>query len=212
MNVGTLLLATVLGSGSLISQASAAPITLGTPFLILSDRGPNDIGISPGVFISVGDVTVIPNGSGGTTGSAQTTNLSTGATFTESLPFIGSTAAPDQFELSIPENPNLFGPWTLNFTNGTDTASGTTGSISGPGVVPPFASNVTVSGSSANPTFTWTYPPGSVGGVQVNIYDKSLMTAAGGARLGLCCKFPWHDQLVYRAECPCRWSNLATES
>ena len=83
MNIAKILVvATVLGSGILISPASAAPITLGTPFLILNAIAANDIGRTPGVFISVGDNTVIPNGSGGTTGSAQTTNLSTGATFT----------------------------------------------------------------------------------------------------------------------------------
>ena len=77
-SVKILVIATVLGSPSMISPASAAPITLGPPFLILSAIAANDIGRTPGVLIEVGANTVIPNGSGGTTGSAETTNLSSG--------------------------------------------------------------------------------------------------------------------------------------
>jgi hypothetical protein len=195
-NFTTLLLATALASGSLISPASATPITLGAPFLILDDSASNDIGRGTGEFIEVGDNTVLPNGSGGTTGSAQTTNLSTGATFTVPLPFVGSTAIPNQFGRGIAYNPNLLGPWTLNFSNGSsaspsgvNTASVTTGSLAGV-TIPPFASNVTVSGSSSNPTFTWTYPTGSVNGVIVNIFDKSLTAAGGGVDAVYAASFP----------------------
>ncbi len=175
MNI--LVAASALGSGSLISPACAAPITLGAPYLYLSARAANDIGETPGTFIYVGDITVIPNGTSGTTGSAQTANLSSGATFTRSLPFQGSPAAPNQFGTAIPYDVNLFGPWTVNFTNGSNTASATTGSIPGLSVIPPFASNVTVSGSGANPTFSWTYPAGTVNGVSVVIFDQSSKTA-----------------------------------
>ncbi len=45
-----LLIVAALGSGSLIGPASAAPITLGAPFLIVDDRAANDAGFTPGEF------------------------------------------------------------------------------------------------------------------------------------------------------------------
>ena len=181
-----LLLATTLGSMGPAGMASATPLTVGAPYLLLRDVAENDIGIATGERIEFGDTSVVPNGNNGTTASAQTTNLSTGAPITEALPFVGSTAVPNQFDRSIAYNANLLGPRTLTFTNAVgsagapDTATVTTGSLVGV-TPPPFASNVTISGSSANPAFAWTYPTGSVNGVIINIFDKSLMNAAGGA-------------------------------
>jgi hypothetical protein len=124
----------------------------------------------------------VPNGSNGTTATASTTNLTTGKVFTEPLTFIGSTAIPNQFDSATPYNSNLTGPWTLTFTNGPNTTTVTTPSLAG--VTPaPFASNVTVSGSSRNPTFAWTYPANSVNGVFFDIYDNSLKNASGGSDL-----------------------------
>jgi len=181
-----LLLATTLGSMGPAGMASATPLTVGAPYLVLRDVAENDIGITTGERIEFGDTSVVPNGNNGTTASAQTTNLSTGAPVTEALPFVGSTAIPNQFDRSIAYNANLLGPRTLTFTNAVgsagapDTATVTTGSLVGV-TPPPFASNVTISGSSANPAFAWTYPTGTVNGVIINIFDKSLMNAAGGA-------------------------------
>ena len=173
MNIAKILVvATALGSGSLIARHPPLRSPSAPPFLFKCPCRER-YWRTPGVFMYVGDITVIPNGNAGTTGSAQTTNLSTGATFVASLPFVGTPAVPNQFNLAIPYNVDLFGPWTLNFTNGPDTASAATGSIPGLSVIPPFASNVTVSGSSANPTFSWTFPAGSVNGVNVNIFDQT---------------------------------------
>ena len=191
-NLNPLLLATALGSGALVSQASAAPFTsVGPPWLELTIANANDIGVPADERISYGDTQVVPNGnpgpSGGTTGSAQTTNLVTGAIRTFPLPWTGSTSVPNSFGDTISYNShlNLIGRWTLTFTNAVgaagapNTVSVTTGSLVGV-TVPPFAQNVTVSGSSANPTFTWTYKSGSgVDGVQINIYDDTMANLAG---------------------------------
>ena len=105
-----------------------------------------------GERIAYGDDDVVPNGSGGTTATAQITDLSTGATVPEPLAFNGSTALPNHFGATIPYNPDLIGRWTLTFTNsagGSDnTVSVKTGSLVGV-TPPPFASNVTVSGSKS---------------------------------------------------------------
>lgn len=177
---------TVLGSGSLICPASAAPITLGGGALILNNSSSGNPFGPSGISILVGDNLVVPNGYMGTTGSAQTTELPPGmGTFTIPLQFYGNTVQPNSFCCSgVPYNPNLLGPWTLTFTNSAggsiNTASEMTGSDVGV-TVPRFASNVTVSGSGATPTFTWTYnPPGALPNyVNVAISDPTMSNAAG---------------------------------
>ncbi|MCB1781772.1 MAG: PEP-CTERM sorting domain-containing protein, partial [Candidatus Competibacteraceae bacterium] len=58
------------------------------------------------------------------------------------------------------------------FTNGGDTSQTTLG-FNGATAPPAFVTSITLSGSSANPTFTWTPPPSTVvDGYRINIYDK----------------------------------------
>jgi PEP-CTERM motif len=189
MNIRTFTVAAALGSGSVIGPAFAAPITVGPPWLELTLANENDIGFATDERISYGDTQVVPNGSrqGGTTGSAQTTDLVTGAVRTFPLPWAGTTSVNNSFgdTISYSAHPNLIGPWTLTFTNAVgpapspNTVSVTTLPLVGV-TVPPFAQNVTVSGLSANPTFSWSYKSGSgVDGVQVNIYDDTMANLAG---------------------------------
>jgi len=170
-NFKTLMLVAALGATP-VGLASAAPITLSGGALTIIDSSSGDPFGPPGMGIVVGDNSVVP--SGGTTGSA--TNQSTG--FTIPLTFFGNTLQPNSFCCSgVPYNPDLLGPWTLTFTNSaggsTNTASEVTGSDVGV-TVPPFPLNVTASGSGATPTYTWTYPTGSVSYVNVAIYDPTM--------------------------------------
>lgn len=180
----TLLLASLLAAGAPLGLASAAPITsLGGGALILNDSSSGNPFGSSGMSILVGDNSVVPNGHMGTTGSA--TNLSTG--FTTPLLFTANTVQPNSFCCTgVPYNSALFGPWTLTFTNSaggsTNTATETTGSDVGV-TLPPFASNVTVSGSGATPTFAWTYPTSSVNYVNVAIFDPTRTNANGAPDL-----------------------------
>ncbi len=174
-----LVLTALLGAGNVISLASASPITLvDGPYLFLGDKGENDINQGIGEFIAIGDDAVLPTA--GTTVSAQTTNLATGASVTVPIPFVGSTVLPDQFGTDIGYHADRLGAWTLTFNNGADTTSATTpGTLIG--VSPaPFASNVTISGSSTNPTFSWTFPSNSVNNVSIGIFDDSMKNAGGG--------------------------------
>ena len=149
-----LLLASLIAAGAPLGLAPAGPITLSGGELILVNNGPgNPFGPSNVQQILVGDNSVVPNGYGGTTGSAQTTNLSSGATFTQPLLFTANTVQPNSFCCTgVAYNPNLLGPWTLTFANSAggsaNTASETTGSLIGV-TAPPLAKNVTVSGSGA---------------------------------------------------------------
>src|SRR6266478_5554037 len=107
------------------TPVAAVPITVSGAFDILDVRSVNSVGSATGTRIFFGANTVIPNGAAGTTASAQTVNLTTGQPVTQSLPFVGSTAIPNQFGRTIPDDPNLRGPWTLTFVNGTNTQTAT---------------------------------------------------------------------------------------
>jgi hypothetical protein len=211
-NFKTLMLVAALGAGTPVGLASAAPITLSGGVLILNNSSSGNPFGPSGISILVGDNSVVPNGNMGTTGSAQTTNLSTGATFAKPLLFTGNTVQPNSFCCSgVAYDPNLLGPWTLTFANSAGGSTNTKSEMSGSDVgvkVPIFASNVTVSGSGATPTFTWTYnPPGTLPNyVNVAIFDPTRKNANGVPDLvggGSLC---WHHRLVYRAKCPRRWS------
>ena len=177
MNAKPLLTTSFVALGALISPAFASPITLGPASLILSEVAANDVGKTTGERITIIEDGVQPNSAGGTTGVASTVNSSTGASVTGTLTNNPSnTVFPNQFGHSVAYDPGLVQPWMLTFTNGANTATATTPSLVG--VTPiPFASSVTISGSAANPTFSWVYPAtgpsGSAGvnGTIINIYE-----------------------------------------
>jgi hypothetical protein len=176
-NSKPLLIVAALGSGSLIGPASAAPITLGPASLILSEVAENDVGKATGERIQIIEDGVQPNSAGGTTGVASTVDTTTGATVTGTLSNNPSnTVFPNQFSHSVAYDPALVQPWTLTFTNGANTATVTTPSLAGVNPIP-YASSVTISGSSANPTFSWVYPGAAssigsvVDGTIINIYE-----------------------------------------
>jgi hypothetical protein len=170
-------IAVALAGSAFSGCAIAAPITITAPYLRINNVGVNSLGFTTGEFINAGANSVVPNGDGGTTGIASTTNTATSALFSRSLFFQPSPLLPNQFARNVSAfNPQLLGPWTLTFTNGSDSASATLGFPSGAELVP-FVNSITLSGTSLNPTFTWTPPPSTtVNGYRVNIYDKSLIT------------------------------------
>jgi hypothetical protein len=180
--IGNVQLGPTIGDGAggteIVVQGTQPFIS--TPQLILNTRSVNDIGRGTGEFVVLGFVNAQPNGDQGTTVSAASiTNPSTGQPY-RVIPLVFNPSPSDAilFTRSIaydPTNPadNYFvQPWTLTFTNGTATETATTPSLVG--VTPaPFASNVTFSGLSTNPTFTWNYPSGSINGVGFNIIDDT---------------------------------------
>jgi hypothetical protein len=187
------------GLAGTASPANAAAISIGDPFLQYYNVGPNDLDFSSGEFIRYGATTVTPNGvTGGTTGTATTANLATGGAIVRNLVGQSSPATPDFFTGSLAicttactatggNNPiNLQGPWTLNFANpatSPTTASATLSLAAGAGEIP-FLSSVTLSGTTAAPTFSWQPPPGlAVDGYRINIYQNSLETFNAGGQV-----------------------------
>jgi hypothetical protein len=184
---GLVALSIFSATASCVGTAQADTITISDAFLELYNISPNTLGFTPGDRIRVGSDSVVPNAgstpTSPTTGVATTINTVTGKTVTKDLTFRGSDASPDFYSNSFPDNPALYGPWTLNYTNTTNTlntASATAHALPA-GIVPaPFVQSITISGSGGNPTFSWTPPAGvTVNAYKINIYDKNLSNAAG---------------------------------
>jgi Fibronectin type III domain/PEP-CTERM motif len=182
----------VLIGGFGITPASAvvvSPITITDPFVQWYNVGPNNLDFTSGQFIRYGATSVVPNGpSGGTTGVATTLNAANSNTVSLGLVGITSPATPNffsgQFAIcptcgsSFTNPANLTNPFKLTFSNPTTSPTSATTSVSlaGSGEVP-FVQSVTLSGTSANPTFSWTPPPGTtVDGYRINIYQNNLET------------------------------------
>jgi hypothetical protein len=171
-----------------VSSAHATQLSVSGPFLQWYNEGPNDLSFGSGEFIWLGADSVVPNGFNGTSGTASTTNLSTGGQITSTLSPITSVVSPNLFNELFPlctsncsatasNNPaNLLGPWTLTFTNPSTTNShvSDTLSLAGTGEIP-FVSSIAISGTSQYPTFSWSAPPSvSVDGYTINIYQNNL--------------------------------------
>jgi len=154
----------------------AAPVVVNTPFFNLENRGINSMGFSTGQFMRIGANSVVPNGLNGTTGLGTTTDLVSGALVQRVIPFVPGPIIPNFFQRLLADNPNLYGAWDLTFTNGTDSTTVNVPGLPQGTTQAPFVNSITLSGTSANPVFSWTPPPGvSVQGYRVNIYDKSLV-------------------------------------
>jgi hypothetical protein len=121
MTVSRSSIAALAASASLITlviPAKATTISITDPFLQYYDVGPNNLSFSSGDFVRYGATSVTPNGSGGTTGTATTTNVTTGATITRNMVFDGSPALPNFFSGLLGISPttnvnpaNLTNPW-----------------------------------------------------------------------------------------------------
>ena len=162
--------------------AWAAPVSITTPFINLESRKANSMGFSVGNFLRIGAVSVTPNGSAGTTGLGSHV-LPNGNTTTRVINFGPSPIIPNFFSRNFADDPTLRGDWTLKFTNGADSASRNV-SIAADAQYAPFVNNITLSGTSLNPTFTWTPPPGAtVNAYRINIYDKDLIAQGLGGQV-----------------------------
>ena len=167
---GLALLGTLYAPG-----AWAAPVSISNAFMNLERRAVNSLGFGAGEFLRIGANTVTPNGAAGTTGVGTTTHLVTGATVARTINYDPGPSIPNFFSRYMADDRALYGPWTLAFSNGADTTTRVV-SLNTNAQQAPFVDSITLSGTSANPTFAWTPPAGAVvNGYRVNIFDKSLV-------------------------------------
>jgi hypothetical protein len=181
-------------SAGLGSPAKATTLTVSDVYLQYYNVGPNNLDFSSGEFVRYGASSAVPNGSGGTTGSASTTNATTGNPINRNIFWDTSPASPNFFSGLLPictttctptgnNNPaNLTNPWTITFSNPstTPTSVPNTLSLAGPGEIP-FVNSVSLSGTATAPVFSWTPPAGlAVNGYRVNIYQNTLNNLSSG--------------------------------
>lgn len=165
------------------SAVLAAPVAIGTPFMNLENRAINSLGFAPGQYLRIGANSVVPNGLAGTTGLGTTTSLSTGLPVSRVINFTPGPVIPNFFSRYMADSPDLRGPWTLTFSNGADSSSRGV-SLPAGAQQAPFVNSITLSGTSANPTFSWTPPPGvTVNGYRINIFDKSIIAPGNNGQV-----------------------------
>jgi hypothetical protein len=191
-----------IGAVGVSSSARATTLTVGDPYLQYLNATPSIIFGSGGQFIRYGANGVVPNGDAATngigvatTGFATTTNLATGNIITRTVPFNPGPADPNFFQgiFAISSNPssnsnpnNLTGPWTITFQDPATTPTSISNTLSLQGGEIPFVNSVTLSGTSANPTFSWSAPAGvSVNGYRIDIYQNNLVSNVAPLNNGL---------------------------
>jgi hypothetical protein len=156
------------------APAFAASLTLAGPFEYLDNRSSNDAGKAPGQVIQFGENSVSPNGSAGTTATATLGGA------TVPLGGFNQTINSNLFTTSVANTANNRGSWTLNFTNGADTAAAHTPTV-GTALVPlPFVTNVSVSGTGLTPMINWTNTASALDAVAVRIRDNSTTATLNG--------------------------------
>lgn len=180
------------GNGGTELVVSGTQPVLAGAFQFIDDIGVNNIGFGTGDFLRIGDIGVFPNASQGTTLTATSAvNPATGESKTVTIAYQGNPAFPGIYNHNIaidPTNPAdayELQPWTLTYTNGTSTETEVTPSTPSlaDATPPPFAQDVTISGSGTNPTFNWSFPPGAIDEVFINIYDATSFITSGIASL-----------------------------
>ncbi len=175
------LVTAVIASTSLSGLAD--PVTIASPFMNLENDGINSLGFATGEFFRIGATSVTPNGSGGTFGFGTTTNVLTNQAVSRTINFDPGPDIPNFFARYLVANPDLYGPWTLTFVNGSNRSQSVVSLPTGQAQAP-FVNSISLSGTSQTPTFTWSPPPGiAVNGYRINIYDKSLVSKSNNGQV-----------------------------
>lgn len=157
------------------SDVLADPVAISTPFMNLENRAVNSLGFGSGEFLRIGVNSVVPNGAAGTAGIGSTVDPVTGQTITRIINYSPGPIIPNFFSRYLTDSVSFRGPWTLTFSNGPDSSQASVSLPTG-ATQAPFVNTIALSGTSANPTFSWTPPPGAtVNGYRINIYDKTLV-------------------------------------
>jgi hypothetical protein len=164
------------------TPSPADVITANGAFEFLDRRSSNDAGLAAGTFVQFGVNSVVPNGQATppTLGTATRSGLANPLP----LPNLNEGVNSNLFTTAVADSAANRGAWTLNFTNGGNTASATTPSISTSLSPLPFVTGVSVSGTGLNPTINWTNTawgtPSSFDAVAIRIRDNGVTAALNG--------------------------------
>jgi hypothetical protein len=126
-------------------------------------------------LIQFGENSVVPNGQNGTTATAQ---LGSGPAI--SLPNLNEGVNSNLFTRTVLDTAANRGSWTLNFTNGPDSATRMTPSIPTSLSALPFVTSVSVSGTGLTPTLNWTNTASTLDAVAIRIRDNGITASLTG--------------------------------
>lgn len=179
--------------GMAVTAAQAAPVSVSRPFFNLEYRGINSLGYTSGTLVRFGangvspllTNSVPPDYALGTVGwvTKDGVDASTWSRriWPDPLP-INASFASRYFQ----DDPFFRGDFTLHFRN----TIGSTDQVDIPVRLDPNAQhapkieNLTLSGSGAQPTFSWSAPSNAtVNGYRVNIFDRQLALQGQGANV-----------------------------
>jgi hypothetical protein len=161
------------------ASAAAAPIQLvpNTVNMFRDTRGANDVGVGSGEMFQFG-ANIVGSSEGTSVGAVYPP---TGFTVSQ-FPCVQLAINSGFCVRTSPYNTTRLDPWTLRFTNGSDSLTVTGPSLVGSDRFMPFPASVTLSGSGLTPTISWTLPSGyAPDAIDVVIYDKGKILANGTA-------------------------------
>lgn len=172
-NMSKIILGLVSSTIALIAATPslANSISLRGPFEFLDNRSSNDAGVGTGVVVQFGENVVTPNGTA-TPPTTATATSSGGVTV--SLPNLDEGINANLFTRTVADSSSNRGSWTLNFTNGVDTATAATPSLPTTLAALPFVTSVSVSGTGLTPTVNWTNTASSLDAVAIRIRDNGI--------------------------------------
>lgn len=161
-------LAVAASAALLPALAFTAPVSVSNPFHYLDNRGASNTGLSSGLRAIFGAASVVPNGSGGTTGTASNPDYLGGAP--RPLFFQSQVVGGNEFAASLPAVNAPTSAWSLTFTNGADARQVETPTLLGATPMG-FARNVAITGTST-PTLQWEGAQGQdYDAVRLNFYN-----------------------------------------
>jgi hypothetical protein len=168
-------------------QTLATPITVTNTYQLLDNVTPNANGITSGLRQQFGSTCVVLTGNPCTpqnpVNAQGTSGTATQGATTFALNYVASDLASNHWSrapaaASVPD-----GAWTLNFSNGANTATAQTPTLTGAAPIG-FVNAASLAASGSTMTFNWSLPSvtggASIDAVSVNIRDMSDFRGTNG--------------------------------
>lgn len=177
-----------------VPSAQAAAVSVSTPFFNLEFRGPNSLGWATGEFVRFGAGSVTPTVSNavphdlsqGTVGWVTKDGVDPNA-WVQRIWWDGFPVAPNFAQRFFGDSSFFRGNFTLHFRNdmgGSSHQVDVPVTLNANATHAPKIENLTLSGTGALPTFSWSPPPGTlVNGYRVNVYDRNLALQGVGSNI-----------------------------
>lgn len=172
-------------------HVSATPINVQNPYQFLDNRSANDAGLTTGPLMQIGAVRVSPNSNGILFPTSQppvpegTTGVATSGNLVRTLRNIDYSLNSFFYAIGVPCPDGIcpgdaYDPWTLTFTNDTDTTVVQTLGVSASAEPLPFVRGVIVDPTGPQPVLSWSLPNVLHDAVALRIRDNNAGVGPAG--------------------------------